>query len=242
MKVLFADGANKSDGWGVSEFFRFLREYEILVIKALGFCYGDSGHAPSILLELCVQNLSDRIGDMDDIEKVCSIYEISSAMEAVHAARMIHRDLKPENVLFDESGHVKVSDFGVACIVEVEGQTQSKTSGVGTLKFMAPELLNESTKYDSKVDVYSFGVVAFFILSGGKMPKMSIAEQSCGKRAPIPPSINETSRQLINSCWSTSPGDRPSFTEILSFIKKNNFKLIDGVEKNISSIKNFVKL
>ena len=57
MKVLFADGANKSDGWGVSEFFRFLREYEILVIKALGFCYGDSGHAPSILLELCVSSV-----------------------------------------------------------------------------------------------------------------------------------------------------------------------------------------
>ncbi|KAK8836663.1 hypothetical protein M9Y10_037600 [Tritrichomonas musculus] len=74
------------------------------------------------------------------------------------------------------------------------------------------------------------------------MPKISIAEQSCGKRAPIPPSINKTSRQLINSCWSTSPGDRPSFTEILSFIKKNNFKLIDGVEKNISSIKYFVNL
>ncbi|KAK8841497.1 hypothetical protein M9Y10_027116 [Tritrichomonas musculus] len=253
LKVLSFDGANKSDRSGDSGGFiqlqRFLREYEILVsldhaniIKALGFCYGDSSHAPSILLELCVQNLSDRIGDMDDIEKVCSIYEISSAMESVHAARMIHRDLKPENVLFDESGHVKVSDFGVACIVEVEGQTQSKTSGVGTLKFMAPELLNESTKYDNKVDVYSFGVVAFFILSGGKMPKISIAEQSNGKRAPIPSSINKTSRQLINSCWSTSPSDRPSFTEILSFIKKNNFKLIDGVERNISSIKNFVKL
>lgn len=187
------------------------------------------------LLELCEKNLRDRISLMDDIE-------ISQAMESVHATRMIHRDLKPENVLFDSDGHVRISDFGVACIVDVEGQTQSMTSCVGTLKFMAPELLNESTTYDNKVDIYSFGVVLFFILSSGMMPKISIAEQSCGKKAQIPSCINKVSHELISACWSTSPSDRPSFTEILSTIKKSNFRIIDGVEKKISAIKDFVKL
>ena len=245
LKVLFVEGANKSDNSSsFKQLQRFLLEYEILsslrhanIVKTFGFCYGDASHAPSILLELCEQNLNDRIGSMDNIEKVCSVIEICKAMEAVHAANMIHRDLKPENVLFDIEGHVKISDFGVACIVDVESQTQSKTSGVGTLKFMAPELLNESTKYDNKVDVYSFGVVLFFVLSGGKMPKISIAEQSCGKKAQIPSNINRVSRELISSCWSTSPSERPSFTEILDTIS-----VIDGVEKNIAVIKNFVKL
>lgn len=244
LKVLFLDGANKSDNSSFKQLQRFLQEYEILsslhhfnIVKAFGFCYGDANHAPSILLELCEQNLNDRVSSMNEIDKICCIIKISQAMESVHAAHMIHRDLKPENVLFDSEGHIKISDFGVACIVDVEGQTQSKTSGVGTLKFMAPELLNESTKYDDKVDVCSFGVVLFFILSSGKMPKISIIEQGNGKKAQIPSSINKVSRDLINSCWSTLPSDRPSFTDIL-----NKFKLIDGVEKNISAIKNFVKI
>lgn len=66
---------------------------------------------------------------------------------------------------------------------------------------MAPELLNESTKYDNSVDVYSFGVVLFFILSGGEMPKISIAEKCCRKKAQIPAGINEISREIINYCW-----------------------------------------
>ena len=117
LKVLFVEGINKS-GESSDSFLklqRLLREYEILVslnhtniIKTFGFCYGDSDHAPSILLELCVENLNDRIKNMDDFEKICSIIEICKAMESVHAERMIHHDLKPEKVLFDESGHDQV--------------------------------------------------------------------------------------------------------------------------------------
>ena len=245
LKVLFVEGINKND----KQLQLFLHEHEILsslchpnIVKTFGFCYGDARHAPSILLELCEQNLNDRIGDMDKIEKVCSIIEITEAMEAVHAASMIHRHLRPENILFDIEGHVKISDFGVASIVDVEGQRQSKSSDIGTSKFMAPELLKESAKCDGKVDVYSFGVVVFFILSGGKLPKITVAEQASGKKASIPSYINKVSRDLINSCWSASPSERPSFTDILDVIKKNNFRLIDGVEKNIIEITNFVNL
>lgn len=234
LKVLFVEGANKSDNSSsFKQLQRFLLEYEILsslrhanIVKTFGFCYGDASHAPSILLELCEQNLNDRIGSMDNIEKVCSIIEICKAMEAVHAANMIHRDLKPENVLFDIEGHVKISDFGVACIVDVESQTQSKTSGVGTLKFMAPELLNESTKYDNKVDVYSFGVVVFLILNNGEFPKISIVDVGIGKKAEIPSQITEFSRSLINKCWSFKADDRPSFAEICQMLKGNENKII----------------
>ncbi|KAK8839421.1 hypothetical protein M9Y10_031771 [Tritrichomonas musculus] len=91
------------------------------------------------------------------------------------------------------------------------------------LKFMGLELLKGSTKNDNKVDVFSFGVVVFFILSGREMPKISIIEQGCWKKARIIEHQQDI-HQLINSCWSTSSSDHPSFTKNLSFIKKNKFK------------------
>ena len=220
-----------------------LREYEILhnlyhpnIVRAFGFCMGDKLHAPSILLQFCPHNLSEVVDDMTNFEKVCSIYEVCLGMEAVHKAGLIHRDLKPANILIDSNKHVKVSDFGVSCLSSIESQTQSMTGGIGTLKFMAPELLNESHKYNNKVDVYSFGVVAFFVLTGGEMPKITFAEQVTGKKAKIPSEINDVSRDLINNCWSMKADDRPSFSEIIKFIKNNEFRLINGVENDTDKI------
>ncbi|KAK8895401.1 hypothetical protein M9Y10_023864 [Tritrichomonas musculus] len=239
----------KSAGVDLSSVQHLLHEFEILhqlhhpnIIEAFGFSYGDETHAPSILLQLCPHSLSDIVDDMTDIEKVCSIYEISLGMSAVHAAGLIHRDLKPSNILIDSKKHVRVSDFGVSCVSSVESQMESMTGGVGTIKFMAPELLNELSSYSNKVDVYSFGVVVFFILTGGELPKISLMEQGNGKKAKIPKEINEVSRDLILRCWSTNAEDRPSFSEIVEFINSKKFSLIDGVEKDIDVIKKFLSI
>ncbi|KAK8857608.1 hypothetical protein M9Y10_016013 [Tritrichomonas musculus] len=244
LKVVKCSNSNQFIQWK-----RFLQEYEILnslshpnIITSFGFCLGDEEHPPSILLQFCPHNLNDIVAQMDDIQKICAIYEIAVGMEAVHKANLIHRDLKPANILIDEDGHVKISDFGVSCIVDVENQTSSLTAGVGTLKFMAPELLNESTHYDNKVDVYSFGVVAFFILTGGKMPKISMVEQASGKKAEIPDSLNKISQVLIYYCWDLQVDERPSFAQIVEYIRNNNFMLIDGVDTKIDKIKEFLSI
>ena len=82
----------------------------------------------------------------------------------------------------------------------------------------------------------------FFILTGGQLPKISLIDMGIGKKAPIPNSINEISRELINKCWSNSSEERPSFTEIIEFIKSKNFNLIDGAEKSIDQIKSFLSI
>ena len=247
LKVLLVSGS-KNDSEAFKNMKRLFQEYEILhllnhfnIIRTYGFCFGDEEHSPSILLEFCPKNLNQAIIDMSDIEKVCCIFEICLGMEAVHAKNVIHRDLKPENILIDAYGHVKISDFGISCYVDIENQTNSKTAGIGTLKFMAPELLKESTHYDCKVDIYSFGVVIFFILTG-KLPSINIIDQGNGKKAAIPKKVNKISRELINKCWAADPIDRPSFTEIIEYIKSNKFKLIDGVEKEINEINSFLSL
>lgn len=223
---------------------KLLNEYEIItslhhpnIIETYGFCFGDSINPPSILLQFCPHNLQEAISNMTEIEKVCSIYEISLGMAAVHEAGLIHRDLKPASILIDRHKHVRVSDFGISCI---ENKNVSMSTVFGAFNFMAPELTNRSRHYSNKVDVYSFGVIVFFILTGGEMPQISLPEQLSGKKAPIPKKINKVSRDLITRCWSTVPEQRPSFSEICEFIKCNKFGLIDGVEKEIKSIRSFL--
>ena len=93
----------------------------------------------SILLEYCKTNLEAAVGLLNDVQRVCVIFEIAAGMEAVHAANIIHRDLKPTYILIGENDHVKVSDFGVSCPFSIEDQTKSMTVDVGSMKFMAPE-------------------------------------------------------------------------------------------------------
>ena len=91
-------------------------------------------------------------------------------MKYIHYKKIIYRDLKPTNILIATDGTIKIADFGVAKLMSAE--EQAKTQGIGTQKFMAPEVLNEEDEYNEKVDVYSFGVVLFYILSNDELPKI----------------------------------------------------------------------
>ena len=177
---------------------------------------------------------------MNDIEKAISIYELFLSMREVNKNNIIHRDLKPENIFFDENKHLKLSDFGISWISSISEQTTSKTAGIGTLKFMAPEILLEKTDYNEKVDVYSFGVVMFYILTGGFLPEITIVGIAKGEKAKIPDYINQLSRNLINNCWSYTADERPSFDEITDLIEKQKFNLIDGLKPHLSEIKSFL--
>src|SRR5207245_5572946 len=95
------------------------------------------------------------------------IVTLARAMHVAHQAGMVHRDLKPLNVLFDESGRLKVADFGLAKRLEDEsGQTQSGQV-MGTPSYMAPEQARGDTKaVGPAADVYALGAIFYEMLTG----------------------------------------------------------------------------
>ena len=210
----------------------FIAEYEIMnmlnhpnILKTHGIFFSDESLPPSILLEYCPMNLEQAIKkkQMNKVELAYTIYQIAEGMKYVHFRKIIHRDLKPSNILISDDGTAKICDFGISRLMT--GEEQSMTKGIGTQKFMAPEIINEEN-YNEKVDVYSFGVLVYFIVTGGELPNIKIKEICEGKIPELPTTFPFLAQQLIEACWIFNPKDRPSFGMICEILDDNDYDLL----------------
>ncbi|QDW63582.1 Stk1 family PASTA domain-containing Ser/Thr kinase [Oerskovia sp. KBS0722] len=141
--------------------------------------------------------------------------EILDALAAAHRKGLVHRDVKPENVLLDESGRVKVADFGLARAVS-EGASTATSTILGTVAYLGPELIT-SGRCDARTDVYSVGVLAYEMLTGrhpftGETP-LQVAFQHVNSDVPAPsdvePWIPAEVDVLVCALAARSPEDRP---------------------------------
>jgi serine/threonine-protein kinase len=92
--------------------------------------------------------------------------DMCTGMQVAHQVGIVHRDLKPANVLINDSGLLKIVDFGVAA-AQSQGDTQLTKTGyvIGSPKYMAPEQIL-GKKVDERADVYAIGVMLYEMLTG----------------------------------------------------------------------------
>lgn len=91
--------------------------------------------------------------------------QILAAVAQAHGEGIIHRDLKPTNVLIDESGAVRVMDFGIACRVAGKG---GQAGFAGTPSYMAPEYIT-TREVSERIDVFAAGVIFIELLTGRRL-------------------------------------------------------------------------
>jgi eukaryotic-like serine/threonine-protein kinase len=100
-------------------------------------------------------------------ECVKILIQLLEGLEEAHHNEILHRDIKPGNIMINRSGYVKLMDFGVARF-ENSARITRMNRVIGTLEYMAPELLTGS-KPSVSADIYSAGVVAYEMYTG-KLP------------------------------------------------------------------------
>jgi serine/threonine protein kinase/dienelactone hydrolase len=159
--------------------------------------------------------------------------QIAEALSRAHIAGIVHRDLKPSNIMVDETGLVKVLDFGLAKLAEPamngEAATLATTPGmiVGTLAYMSPEQA-EDKPIEARSDVFSFGSVLYEMLSGrrafeGKSSAAVLSSLVQGDPKPlneVKPDVPTEVRHIVARCLRKDPGSRyASGTELAHELK-----------------------
>ena len=92
--------------------------------------------------------------------------QVANALEYAHARGLIHRDIKPGNIMVKRNGEVKLMDFGIARMREMESLTLPGTL-MGTPSYMSPEQVL-GQPLDVRSDIFSFGIVMYEIFTGIK--------------------------------------------------------------------------
>jgi eukaryotic-like serine/threonine-protein kinase len=129
--------------------------------------FGWHGEQPYIVMRyMAGGSLADRLQKNEDIKQteIAHVFKrIAEALDAAHAREIIHRDVKPSNFLYDSTGEIFLSDFGIAkstTFIDDDG-----TWLVGTPAYMSPEQVL-GNPVDGRADIYALGIVLYRLLSG----------------------------------------------------------------------------
>lgn len=111
-----------------------------------------------------LKHLITREGPLPQRQAAEIALQVLAGLAAIHAAGIIHRDIKPQNVLIGRDGVAKVTDFGIAQVMDESGLTTAGTT-VGTAMYMAPEQAEAGPLVEA-TDLYAVGIVLYEMLTG----------------------------------------------------------------------------
>jgi len=130
---------------------------------------GEQGGRQYIVFEYVdgenLKALVAREGPLPEREAIDLALKVAGALAFAHAHGLVHRDVKPQNVLLGEGREAKVTDFGIARSLDVQGGLTQTGTVLGTSDYIAPEQARGG-KATEQTDIYSLGIVLYELLTG----------------------------------------------------------------------------
>ena len=222
---------------------RYLEECHLLsqtrhpnIVQFLGVCFEEGSQFPILVMEFLPTNLTsclERYGILPDEINFSILHDVSLGLVYLHGQTpvIVHRDLSANNVLLSTNMTAKISDLGVARILNLTPlQASRMTETPGTPAYMPPEVMVADPHYDTSVDVFSFGIMMIHTFTA-EWPLPKIGPNRIDPANPdrlIP--VTEAERRehflrkitpdhplmdLIMCCLSNNPQRRPRAAEIV---------------------------
>jgi eukaryotic-like serine/threonine-protein kinase len=172
---------------------------------------------------------------LDPVRAIDITIQILKAARFAHRRGVIHRDLKPHNVIVDDSGHAKVTDFGIA---RAGASDMTETGSImGTAQYLSPEQA-QGHMVSAGSDLYSVGVVLYEMLTG-RLPfdaesAVTIALKHVSESPPPPtainPSIPPELEQVVMWSLNKDPADRPTHADqFITALEQAKASILSGV-------------
>ena len=166
------------------------------------------------------------------IEEAVEIFQAAAeGIEHAHSKGIIHRDIKPDNILLGSDGSVKIADFGLARMLEYDGNLSQTGAVVGSPTFMSPEqALGKKT--DTRADIYSLGATLYQMVTGeppfrarGFMEAIwKIVKEAPPAAHQVQPEVSVAFSRYIHSLMRKDP--------------RNRVQTIDEALENIRALEN----
>ncbi|KAG0263435.1 copper transport protein ctr1 [Actinomortierella ambigua] len=159
--------------------------------------------------------------------------EIARGLAYMHSENILHRDLKSANVLMTRHLEVRLCDFGLATVKTTSASKSFADDTAvggglkGTLRWMAPEVLDLRPAYSTKSDIYALGMVMWEMAANCTTPfkdqpnqHVVMASVVNGKREMVPDHTPADYRRWIERCWEQDPAFRPDAKEMVGHVSE----------------------
>ena len=206
------------------------------IVQFIGVYFEEGSRVPILVMEFLPTNLSrciDTYGILPEEVSYSILHDVALGLYHLHSQTppIVHRDLSANNVLLTPNMTAKISDLGVARILNLTPQQMSRmTRTPGTPSYMPPEAMRANPRYDARIDEFSYGILMIHVFSGKwplpvceaarpdpRNPDQLIPVSEAGRREEYLRDIGNTHplMDLILRCISNNPVRRARAAEIV---------------------------
>ncbi|KAG8782681.1 hypothetical protein FRC12_020570 [Ceratobasidium sp. 428] len=176
-------------------------------------------------------NVVALVNRQPDIDRFSLCKQLVNAVAYLHEIGVVHGDLKGDNVLVSSDGVVKLTDFGLSIVHEINLQLSESDPGGGTLRWMAPELLMDVGIRCKETDIYALGMTLLEVVTG-QLPFMELHSSHAiinavtqDKKIPERPQQlhDESARNVLfwtvlHRCWAFERSRRVTAKEVQALL------------------------